>query len=259
MKCQHCGINFDDDERVCPICGARAGSRGRLSKPRCILHKQTQAERKPPRKTIINGKTKKEPAGDKRKIVAIAVGLFTIISQVIPLVLNLADDSFDNAVHEFMDSPPASSTPDYEYITMYDFIGEQAIAILSTGETLYMSAQPDGFYSLYVEGDWTMEEYGYADLAPWDRYADGNEVLYNEVFPEESYTDYVAFFGADSIQPNGERAGLEDHLQSGGMQLLLHVSNDGSEIVLEDYYGEASFLFGDELFLALVPMDTEDA
>ena len=30
MKCQHCGINFDDSERACPMCGARAGSRGRL-------------------------------------------------------------------------------------------------------------------------------------------------------------------------------------------------------------------------------------
>lgn len=31
MKCQHCGINFEDGERFCPICGARAGSKGRLS------------------------------------------------------------------------------------------------------------------------------------------------------------------------------------------------------------------------------------
>nr|WP_297172073.1 hypothetical protein [uncultured Agathobaculum sp.] len=30
MKCQHCGINFDESERECPVCGARAGSRGRL-------------------------------------------------------------------------------------------------------------------------------------------------------------------------------------------------------------------------------------
>ena len=33
MKCQHCGINFDDGEKTCPVCGARAGSRGRLSEP----------------------------------------------------------------------------------------------------------------------------------------------------------------------------------------------------------------------------------
>ena len=34
MKCQHCGINFDDGEKTCPVCGARAASRGRLSEPR---------------------------------------------------------------------------------------------------------------------------------------------------------------------------------------------------------------------------------
>ncbi|MFR4414397.1 MAG: hypothetical protein ACLT4C_03515 [Butyricicoccus sp.] len=31
MKCQHCGIHFDDEERVCPMCGARAGSKGRMT------------------------------------------------------------------------------------------------------------------------------------------------------------------------------------------------------------------------------------
>lgn len=33
MKCQHCGINFDDSERRCPVCGERAGSKGRMSVP----------------------------------------------------------------------------------------------------------------------------------------------------------------------------------------------------------------------------------
>ena len=32
MKCQHCGIHFDDEERVCPMCGARAGSKGRMTR-----------------------------------------------------------------------------------------------------------------------------------------------------------------------------------------------------------------------------------
>ncbi len=31
MKCQHCGINFDDGDRECPICGASGGQPGRLS------------------------------------------------------------------------------------------------------------------------------------------------------------------------------------------------------------------------------------
>lgn len=30
MKCQNCGINYLDEERECPICGARAGTRGRV-------------------------------------------------------------------------------------------------------------------------------------------------------------------------------------------------------------------------------------
>ena len=28
MKCQHCGINFDDGDRECPICGASGGQPG---------------------------------------------------------------------------------------------------------------------------------------------------------------------------------------------------------------------------------------
>ena len=30
MKCQNCGINYLDEDRECPICGARAGVRGRV-------------------------------------------------------------------------------------------------------------------------------------------------------------------------------------------------------------------------------------
>ena len=32
MKCQHCGIHFDDEERVCPKAGGGAGSKGRMTR-----------------------------------------------------------------------------------------------------------------------------------------------------------------------------------------------------------------------------------
>ena len=68
MKCQHCGINFDDGDRECPICGARAGSRGRLSVRRgASFRPHGSAAPKTTEPTILNGKVKKDRAAQKKK------------------------------------------------------------------------------------------------------------------------------------------------------------------------------------------------
>ncbi len=38
--------------------------------------------------------------------------------------------------------------------------------------------------------------------------------------------------------------------------LLAHISRDGSEIVLDDWFGDAAFLFGEEQFLPVKAVET---
>ena len=98
MKCQHCGINFDDSERVCPICGERAGSRGRLTKAtKSVYHTQNHTVNKSTvnsntQKTIINGKEKKSSVEEKTKKGIIGVVVIAVLSQVLPILFNVMFD-----------------------------------------------------------------------------------------------------------------------------------------------------------------------
>ena len=46
------------------------------------------------------------------------------------------------------------------------------------------------------------------------------------------------------------------HQEMGDMWLLAHISRDGSEIVLDDWFGDAAFLFGEEQFLPVKAVET---
>ena len=73
MKCQHCGIHFDDEERVCPMCGARAGSKGRMTRTEPKWHgkpRETYTEYHPTIENSSSAKTAKSkarPIQDKPK------------------------------------------------------------------------------------------------------------------------------------------------------------------------------------------------
>lgn len=113
MKCQHCGINYSDEDRECPICGARTGTRGRVgelekkaaawrdkqfadeptyqktrTRKTPIRAKQARASVKPIRETK-NGK------GKIALVVVVAVVLVNLLPSLIPAVKDLFDNFFD--------------------------------------------------------------------------------------------------------------------------------------------------------------------
>lgn len=258
MKCQHCGINFDDSERVCPICGERAGSRGRLSKKTSVFRTESHTESKRAQKTIINGKEKKSSVEEKTKKGIIGVVVIAILSQVLPVLFNVVIDRIEyGGVGEVYPSEEAP-VPDYSYMTMHDIIGDQAAAALSDGAILYLHANEEGEYTLQVDGDWQFFEHGYAYFDGWDRYEYGEELTYAEMLPEDEYTDYLIGFQLDSFEQAGQERDLDAHTENGVMQLVAHVSNQTGDIILNDYYGDADFLFGDEQFILVIPLDEEE-
>lgn len=56
MKCQHCGIHFDDGERECPLCGARAGRKGRMNESRRAVPAQSPRRRTKKPNTALSWK-----------------------------------------------------------------------------------------------------------------------------------------------------------------------------------------------------------
>ena len=143
-------------------------------------------------------------------------------------------------------------------MTMYDIIGNQAAAALADGTILYLHTNEAGEYVLQVDGDWQFLEYGYTNFDAWDRYAHGEELTYADMLPEDEYTDYLIGFQLDSVEQAGQERDLDAHMESGEMQLVAHVSALTGEVILNDYYGDAKFLFGDEQFILVIPLDEED-
>ena len=96
MKCQHCGIHFDDEERVCPMCGARAGSKGRMTRPEPKWHgkpRETYTEYHPTIENSSSAKTAKskarpiqdKPKKKRAKGAVIAIIVIALL-QIVPTV-----------------------------------------------------------------------------------------------------------------------------------------------------------------------------
>ena len=126
MKCQHCGVNFEDGAKECPICGARAGSSGRLTeqdKPRrsAQARERTSApksvpktERKP-EPTLLNGKPRPKNAGKNRGCliaVFVAIALLGNGIGMIGSALSSAGDHFEQLFDTVRDSAFYQSVAD---------------------------------------------------------------------------------------------------------------------------------------------------
>lgn len=108
MKCQHCGINFSDEDRACPICGARAGSRGRvgeLEKKAAAWRESQSAERggtvpplfkKRPQKAKPSARPIREtPKGKGKGKAAVIVAAVIFVLNFLPAVMPLFETWFD--------------------------------------------------------------------------------------------------------------------------------------------------------------------
>ena len=110
MKCQHCGINYSDEDRECPICGARAGTRGRVGEleKKAAAWRERQFADEPTyqktstRKTPIRAKKAKPSVKPIREVkqgkgkVAAVVAAAVVLLNVLPSLMPVAKDLFDN-------------------------------------------------------------------------------------------------------------------------------------------------------------------
>ena len=126
MKCQHCGIHFDDEERVCPMCGARAGSKGRMTRPAPKWHgkpRETYTEYHPTIENSSSAKTAKskarpikdKPKKNSAKGVVIAIIVIALLQLVPTLIAFVVDDLVPEIESSFGNSPAPDYDSDYSY------------------------------------------------------------------------------------------------------------------------------------------------
>ena len=148
MKCQHCGIHFDDEERVCPMCGARAGSKGRMTRPAPKWHgkpRETYTEYHPTIENSSSAKTAKsksrpikdKPKKNSAKGAVIAIIVIALLQFVPTLIAFVVDDLVPEIESSFGNSPAAEYDSDYSYAAqdLSSILGTDSGMVIDNSDT----------------------------------------------------------------------------------------------------------------------------
>ena len=291
MKCQHCGINFDDSERECPICGARAGSRGRLgADPKRVIRARGTAPERESRVEYQSAKarpagrrarTSAKPIQENRKknngrVIIVVIIIFVLVN-LLPSIISVVSEVWDNFTYSF-DSLTGSSDAytdtydddlvyvpgeDYSYDPdNYRFVradlqtltGGRAAAELADGSTLELEVEPGemGDYVLTVQdGTGTYTENGYT----WCSYNYPEELSYDENFPPDQYDCFTLSLSAEAYFYSDGSAVPERYAldEYGERWFLLYYASESGVVVLEDLNG--SPLFEADEYVALATLE----
>ena len=291
MKCQHCGINFDDSERACPMCGARAGSRGRLGAgpARAVRARGTAPERESyadyvsakARPAAKRARASARPIRERKKgrggrVVLIAVILIVLLN-LIPTILSAAPaiweslsspfDSLNGSAVTYADPyeedlryVPGETYPydseDYRYVyaALHDLTGPEAAGLLADGAVLTLSVEPGeaADYELTIEdGSGVYTETGYT----WCSYNYPEEGLYGEDFPPEQYDSFLLSLYTEDFSYTGGDAVPERYApgEYGGHWFVLYYARETGAVVLEDM--DDTGLFQSERYLSLSTLE----
>lgn len=281
MKCQNCGINYDDSERECPMCGAKAGhgthaatphytgythtvhdekscTHQTFTKDQTFSAKPTAARRTvpvQPRATVLNGQTAKKQGG---KGAAIAVVIIVIaLSVLLPIVQSVAEhyDELryylqDMNPYEDFSTLPASDEPDYdgyddmilEPMLQGDWLIERA-----DGGMIKLSIDGDDFYTLTCE----TEAYRYTETGTvWLWYNREEQSGYwNDTHTPALYNGYTFNLDRDTMSAEGAIPASLASSKDRDVYMVLFESKaqaDGSHYVVWDNFKEGAPLFSEE-------------
>lgn len=276
MKCQHCGINFDDDERECPICGARAGSKGRMSVPRYTDAQHKKHSKKTcthqtftrdvsftgGKKTSAQGAEAKKKRGKNMLITVVAV--FAAL-QILPAVITLIADAVSGVTAGFGTYEPAPE-PDYgdyyddtydDSFGFYDLAGAHAAAELADGGVLELRLEP-GLFGAY-EMSITNTDGIYTEAGEsWCSYnsPEESEGLYPEEFPAEVYDCFVVALTAETAgwaAGGGEMPAWQQvREENGDLWLLAYQDRTTNDVILVDW--DETGIFAGEQMVMLHPL-----
>lgn len=271
MKCNNCGINYDDEDRECPICGTRAGAGKRASVPRytsymhdthtkedcthqTFTRKFTTAKRTPPVKATrpAGGAPDGKKAG---KWIGVAIAVLILLADILPLGLEYVQGKLDDGRYytAAADAPEPDYEPAFEQERVADLLGTRSTGTTPDGGLLTLLFDTDNDYGLtYANGELLYEETGWA----WCVYNDPSEGQYDEMHPPEQYDSYTLCLDFEDASAQGAMAErFAAHQTAGEMWLYVYVPLDGGPAVLYDAYGECAAFFGGAEFLSMQALE----
>lgn len=273
VKCQNCGIHFDDHDKECPICGYRAGKKGRLSGPSFQASPQKEsasrtrqgrrAEKLPakPRPAVRTGVTLNgKPARRKnsRKGVGVAVAVLLLLLNIAPPLLEKAGTQLsglgDVAADLFGASrsqPETSNNAEPLIAISLSPLDGQWRSDRADGGALDLSVDaPKNLYSLAISSPegWLLKQSGTGTLY-WSSQENG---VYSEEYPPEQYDCYLLELSpvTMTVKQDSDAAlpGIIERNPDGiSFKLLLYRRIDApkDEFLLYDYTGAYAQLFPD--------------
>lgn len=288
MKCQNCGVNYLDEDRECPICGARAGTRGRVGEleKKAAAWREHQLEENPnyrkarsrARKAQPSAKPIRDKKPSKGKATAI-VAMLVLIVNLLPVLGSALSEVVDNlgsAVSTFTDNfawDEAAPDPDIWADT------EDGLTYYTPGATYEYNA--DDYTYVYVDlyelfGDYStgtlsdgstvnlwVDEYDNYTLMiqgsagtydetgyTWCIYNYPEEGMYDDSYPPDQYDSLTLFLTADETGYDGNQPERYDDRREGAdLWLIVYVDRDTGLITLRD--ADMVGIFGADAFVTL--------
>lgn len=288
MKCQNCGVNYLDEDRECPICGARAGTRGRVGEleKKAAAWREHQLEENPnyrkarPRARKAQPSTKpirdKKPSKGKATAIVAMLVLIVNLLPVLGSALSEVVDNLGSAVSTFTDNfawDEAAPDPDIWADT------EDGLIYYTPGATYEYNA--DDYTYIYVDlydlfGDYStgtlsdgstvnlwVDEYDNYTLMiqdsagtydetgyTWCIYNYPEEGMYDDSYPPEQYDSLTLFLTADETGYDGNQPERYDDRREGAdLWLIVYVDRDTGLITLRD--ADMVGIFGADAFVTL--------
>lgn len=288
MKCQNCGVNYLDEDRECPICGARAGTRGRVGEleKKAAAWREHQLEENPnyrkarPRARKAQPSTKpirdKKPSKGKATAIVAMLVLIVNLLPVLGSALSEVVDNLGSAVSTFTDNfawDEAAPDPDIWADT------EDGLIYYTPGATYEYNA--DDYTYVYVNlydlfGDYStgtlsdgstvnlwVDEYDNYTLMiqdsmgtydetgyTWCIYNYPEEGMYDDSYPPDQYDSLTLFLTADETGYDGNQPERYDDRREGAdLWLIVYVDRDTGLITLRD--ADMVGIFGADAFVTL--------
>lgn len=272
MKCKNCGVNYDDEERVCPMCGTPAGMGKKRFMPHYTEYGQPDhTDGSCTHRTFTQKYTSKQPArtrptgrqtkntSSKTIWAILAVVIMAMLLSVIPAILHDMRQVVDHIgwnIQSGSAAPePAADVGDdyYDYdsnrVVPVDVLGEYQAVDTGAGDFILTLDGQDNYTFAFEGNGWRYDETGWA----WCVYNPPEEQMYQDIYTPDQYDSYSLCLDFDQTGEVGaaQPEAVAAHIEQGEMWMLIYVSQTDGSIVLDDAYGDAAAFFGGNQFLPL--------